>query len=187
MGGPMAQRQPTARLSRECGAPPAVVYDLLTDLRSPLRWGVTEQSSDFRLLSLQALDGPAAVGTVFSSTGTIPMSGKHWEDRSTVTVAVRPSTFEFVTEGRVGSGSRAMQARYVHRYEIAATKDGSLVTYTMTQDRIANPFLRLSLPVIRQLTWRFAIPMLAGRGFRNLLVVAEAKANRISLPASATC
>jgi hypothetical protein len=114
------------------------------------------------------------------------MSGKHWEDRSTVTVAVRPSTFEFVTEGRVGSGSRAMQARYVHRYEIAATKDGSLVTYTMTQDQIANPFLRLSLPVIRQLTWRFAIPILAGRGFRNLLVVAEAKANRISLPASAT-
>jgi hypothetical protein len=114
------------------------------------------------------------------------MSGKRWEDRSTVTVAVRPSTFEFITEARVGSGSRAMQARYVHRYEIAAIKSGSLVTYTMTQEQIANPFLRLALPVIRQLTWRFAIPMLAGRGFRNLLVDAEAPPNEISERAAAT-
>lgn len=182
----MEQQQPTARLSRMCAAPPAVVYDLLTDLRSHLRWGGSEQSSNFRLLSLQAPDGPAAVGTVFSSSGTIPMSAKRWEDRSTVTVAMRPSTFEFVTEGRVGSGSRAMQARYVHRYEIAATKEGSLVTYTMSQEQIANPFLRLALPVIRQLTWRFAIPMMAGRGFRNLLLAAEAKAKGISQPASVT-
>ena len=170
----MAQRQPTARLSRTCAAPPAAVYDLLADLRSHVQWGGAEQSSDFRLLSLQAPDGPAEVGTHFSSTGTIPMSRKQWEDSSIVTVAVRPSTFEFVTEGRVGIGSSAMHARYVHRYEIAPTKGGSLVTYTMTQGQIANPFLRLSLPVIRQLTWRFAIPMMAGRGFRNLLVAAEA-------------
>jgi hypothetical protein len=175
----MGHRRPTARLSRACAAPPAVIYDLLADLRSHLRWGGAEQSSDFRLLSLQAPDGPAEVGTVFSSTGTIPISVKHWEDCSTVTVAVRPSTFEFVTEGRVGSGSRAMHARYVHRYEIAATNGGSLVAYTMTQEEIANPFLRLALPVIRQLTWRFAIPMMAGRGFRNLLIAAEAPANRI--------
>ena len=182
----MAQQQPTARLSRMCAAPPAVVYDLLADLRSHLRWAGTEQSSDFRLISLQAPDGPAAIGTVFSSTGTIPMSGKRWEDHSTVTAAVRPSTFEFVTDGRVGSGTRAMRARYVHRYEMAATKNGSLVTYTMTQEQIANPFLRLALPVIRQLTWGFAIPMLAGRGFRNLLGAAEAQANRIPEPTSPT-
>jgi hypothetical protein len=159
---------------------------LLADLRSHLRWAGAEQSSDFRLLSLKAPDGPANLGTVFSSTGTIPLSGKHWEDRSTVTMAVRPSIFEFVTEGRVGSGSRAMHARYVHRYEIAATKGGSLVTYTMTQEQIAHPFLRLALPVIRQLTWQFAIPMFAGRGLRNLLVAAEARASRISEEASAT-
>jgi hypothetical protein len=170
----MGAQQPTARLSRTCAAPPAAVYDLLADLPSHLVWGGAEQSADFRLLSLQAPDGPAEVGTVFSSTGTIPMSRKHWEDRSTVTVAVRPSTFEFVTEARVGLGSRAMHAQYVHRYDIAATQRGSLVTYTMTQLQIANPFLRLALPVIRHLTWRFAIPMMAGRGFRNLLVAAEA-------------
>jgi hypothetical protein len=172
----MEQRPPTARLSKTCAAPPAAVYDLLADMRSHLQWGGAEQSSDFRLLSLQAPDGPADVGTVFSSTGSIPMSGKHWEDRSRVTVAVRPSTFEFVTEARVGIGTRAMHARYVHRYEIAATKGGSVVTYTMTQEEIANPFLRLGLPVMRQLTWRFAIPMMAGRGFRNLLAAAEATA-----------
>jgi hypothetical protein len=172
----MGQRLPNARLSRTCAAPPAAIYDLLADLRSHLQWGGAQQSGDFRLLSLDAPDGPAGVGTVFSSTGSIPMSGKHWEDRSTVTVAVRPSTFEFVTEAHVGTGTRAMLARYVHRYDVAPTSGGSLVTYTMTQEQIANPFLRLGLPLMRQLTWRFAIPMMAGRGFRNLLAAAEAPA-----------
>jgi TusA-related sulfurtransferase len=65
-----------------------------------LRWGGQEQSGDFRLLSLAAPDGPATVGTTFSTTGAIPMSRKRWEDRSTVTVAARPSTFEFVTDAR---------------------------------------------------------------------------------------
>ncbi len=75
-----------------------------------------------------------------------------------------------------GSGPRAMVARYAHRYEIAPAGGGSRVTYTMTQERIVNPALRLGLPVIRQMTWKFAIPMFAGRGFGNLLADAEAKA-----------
>jgi hypothetical protein len=170
----MGHQLPTARFSRTCEAPPAVVYDLLADLRSHLQWGGTQQSGDFRLLSLDAPDGPAKVGTVFSSTGAIPMSGKHWEDCSTVTVAARPSTFEFVTEAQVGTGGRAMHARYLHRYEIAPNKSGSLVSYTMTQEQMVNPLPRLGFPVMRQLTWRLAIPMMAGRGFRNLLAAAEA-------------
>jgi hypothetical protein len=172
----MGQQLPMIRFSKTCAAPREVVYDMLADLRSHLRWGGAEQSGDFRLLSMDAPDGPAVVGKVFATTGTIPMSVKRWEDRSTVTAAVRPSTFEFVTEGQVGHGRKAMMARYVHRYQIAAAQGGSTVTYTMTQEQIVNPFLRLALPVIRQMMWSVGIPMFAGRGFRNLLADAEAAA-----------
>jgi len=164
------------RLSRTCAAQPAAVYDLLADLRSHLRWAGTEQSGDFRLLSMDAPAGPAVAGTVFATTGTIPMLGMRWEDRSTVTVADRPSTFEFTTEARAGHGDKAMSARYVHRYEIAQTQAGCSVTYTMTQEQINNPFLRLALPVMRQMMWSMGIPMFAGRGLRNLLKDAEAAA-----------
>lgn len=169
----MPQRVPTMRLSRTCAAPPEVVYDMLADLHSHLGWGGARQGRDYRLLSLEAPDGPATVGTVFSTSGAIPMSRKRWEDISTVTAATRPSRFEFVTEGRVGSGRQAMVAGYAHRYEIGPAEDGSTVTYTMTQERMANPLLRLALPVIRQVMWRVGIPMFAGRGFRNLLRDAE--------------
>ncbi|HEY2597680.1 MAG TPA: SRPBCC family protein [Candidatus Dormibacteraeota bacterium] len=172
----MQQRLPAARFSRTCAAPPEVVYDMLADLRSHLRWCGANQRADFRLLSLEAPDGPARVGTIFATTGTIPMSGKRWKDSSTVSAAVRPSTFEFVTEGKVGSGPKAMMARYTHRYELALVEGGSSVTYTMTQQQITNPFLRLALPVIRQMMWRVGIPMYAGRGFRNLIEDAEATA-----------
>jgi hypothetical protein len=158
------------RLSKTCAAPAEVVYDLLTDLQSHLRWGGSQQSGDFRLLSMDAPDGPATVGTKFATTGTIPMTAKRWEDRSTVTKAVSPSLFEFATDAHAG----AMQARYVHRYEIAAASRGCTVTYTMTQEQIARPFLRLGLPVMRQMMWAVGIPMFAGRGFRNLLADAEA-------------
>jgi hypothetical protein len=164
------------RLSKTCAAPCEVVYDMLADLRSHLRWGGEEQSRDFRLISMDAPDGPAAVGTVFATRGTIPMSVRHWEDRSTVTAAARPSTFEFVTEGQVGTGGRAMTARYRHRYEMTTAPGGSTVTYTMIQEQIANPLLRLAIPLLRQMMWSVGIPMFAGRGFRNLLADAEANA-----------
>jgi len=164
------------RLSQTCAAQPEAVYDLLADLRSHLRWAGSEQSGDFRLLSMDAPTGPAVAGTVFRTTGTIPMSATRWEDRSTVTVADRPSTFEFTTEAQAGHGAKAMRARYVHRYELAATPTGCRVTYTMTQEQIANPILRLALPVIRQMMWSMGIPMFAGRGLRNLLRDAEAAA-----------
>lgn len=173
----MGQELQAMRLSKSCAAPPRAVYDMLADLRSHLRWAGQEQSKDFRLLTMTAPEGGARVGTVFTTTGTIPMSGRHWEDRSTVTVAEPGSTFEFLTEARAGVGPRAMVARYRHRYEIAAAEGGCKVTYTMTQEQIANPFLRLGLPVIRQMMWSVGIPMFAGRGFRNLL--RESEASRI--------
>src|ERR1700730_4434863 len=94
-------KQFSMRLTKPCSAPPEIVYDLLADLGSHLTWAGTQQSSDFRLLTLEAPPGPATAGTAFTSTGTIPMSMRHWQDRSEVTVAERPRTFEFVTNATV--------------------------------------------------------------------------------------
>ena len=161
------------RLSKSSSAPPDVVYDLLSDLSTHLTWAGAQQSTDFRLLSLQAPPGPATAGTVFTSTGTIPMSSRRFEDRSKVTVAERPRTFEFVTDATVRRAGHSMEAIYRHRYEITPTSDGSLVSYQLTQLNVTNPFLRLSLPVVRTMSWRVALPFMAGRGFRNLIALAE--------------
>ncbi len=169
--------QLSIRLKRLSSAPPDVVYDFLADLETHLTWAGTQQTSDFRLLSLEAPAGPASVGTTFTSTGTIPMSSRRWEDRSKVTAAERPNTFEFVTTATARGTKRSMEATYRHRYEIAATPGGSKVSYSMTQLTMSNPLLRLGLPVVKNLSWRFAIPFMAGRGFKNLLAVAEQRAH----------
>jgi hypothetical protein len=163
------------RLSGRCSAPPDAVFELLADLRTHLRWGGTEQAGNYRLLSLEAPDGPAGVGTVFITTGAIPMSRRRWEDRSTVTSALRPLTFAFLTEATVRRRHRPMLVRYLHSYAITSCARGSTVTYELTQERIANPFLRLGLPVIRWITWRLAAPLFARRGFSNLLRDAESE------------
>jgi hypothetical protein len=166
------------RLTRHCSAPPDVVYDLLADLRTHIVWGGEQQRSDFRLLSLEAPVGPAGVGTVFTSTGAIPMSLRKWEDRSIVTVAERPHIFQFDTHATMHRPTRSMEATYRHRYEIAAAPGGSDVSYEFTQLDASNPLLRLGLPVVRTMTWRVGIPFMAGRGFRNLLATAEHLAMR---------
>lgn len=169
-------------LTRSCSAPPDVVYDFLADLATHVTWGGTQQTRDFRLLSLEAPAGPASLGTTFTSIGTIPMSSRRWQDRSQVTAAERPNTFEFVTTATARGAKRSMEATYRHRYEIAATPGGSKVTYTMTQLAISNPLLRLGMPVVKDMTWRFGIPFMAGRGFRNLLSIAEQSAHTGTLP-----
>ena len=108
------------------------------------------------------------------------MSLRRWADSSTVTVAARPLTFEFVTHATVHRSRRSMEATYRHRYEIAAAPGGSEVTYVFAQLEVVNPFLRLALPLVRAMTWRVGIPFLAGRGFRNLLATAEQEPNLVS-------
>src|SRR5256885_6180363 len=159
---------PHIRLVGESAASPSSVYDLLADLRSHLDWAGDKQARDFGLVSIDAPKGPAATGTRFTSTGTIPMSGHRWRDESVVTEAVSSSLFELLTDAHAGD----TVARYRHRYEIAPSAHGSRVTYTMTQECIERPMWRLGLPVMRTMTWRFAIPMFAGRDFRNLLAAA---------------
>lgn len=168
------------QLTRSCSAQPDVVYDFLADLGTHVTWAGMQQTRDFRLLSLEAPPGPASVGTNFTSTGTMPMSSLRWVDRSQVTAAERPHTFEFVTTATARGAKRSMEATYRHRYEITAAPGGSKISYTMTQLTISNPLFRLDLPMVKDLTWRFGIPFMAGRGFRNLLSIAEQRVSSTS-------
>jgi len=171
----MEQQLPQLQISQFCKATPEAVYDLLADLRTHIEWGGARQSREFRLVSLDSPPGPAAVGTSFSSTGTIPMSRRHWSDRSTVTVAERPQRFEFTTQATAGEGN-PMTAVYTHTYEITPAAGGSRVTYAMKQLSITNPILRLG-PAMSRMTW-LMMPMFAGRGLRNLLALAEQSKSR---------
>ena len=161
------------QLTRRSSAPPEAIYDCLADLGTHTTWGGRRQLYNFRLRSLEAPAGPAKVGTSFTSTGTVPMSMRRFEDHSRVTVAEGPNAFEFVTDATIRRGRRPMAATYRHRYEIVGTPEGSKVTYTMTALSGTNLLLRLSLPGIRSMTWRMGVPVMAGRGFRNLLTQAE--------------
>src|SRR6266852_3127722 len=138
----MEQHLPQLLISRFSKASPDAVFDLLANLRTHIEWGGARQSREFRLFSLDAPPGQATVGTSFSSTGTIPMSRRHWSDRSTVTVADRPQKFEFTTQARAGERN-AMTAVYRHTYEIAPAARGSCVTYSMWQLSITKSIFRL--------------------------------------------
>jgi hypothetical protein len=94
---------------------------------------------------------------------------------------MRPTDSSPTSQQRA-EAQHSMEATYRHRYEIAATPGGSKVTYSMTQLTMSNPLLRLGLPGVKTLTWRLGIPFMAGRGFRNLLAIAEERAHRGRLP-----
>lgn len=166
----------TATLTDRGSAAAESVYDLLADIHSHLVWAGERQRPDYRLTSLEGPGGTARVGSVFTSTGRIPMSNAHWEDRSTVTAADRPTHFEFVTEGTV-KGRRTLTSLWLNRYEISRLPSGSAVTYRLSLLEVDNPFLRIR-PPMRAFTFRFGIPMFSGPGLRNLLRLAEEREER---------
>jgi len=165
--------EPALRFEGTTRAPAEVVYDLLADLRSHLEWAGERQSETTRLLTLDAPEGPATVGTEFRTTGS---DGKvaRWIDRSVVTEATRPEVFEFVTEGRREGkpGSRPWLATAIHRYVITPGPDGCTVTYTEELTRLDGAFWVMTAPVIRGLVWRMAAKYMR-RGFDGLLALAE--------------
>ena len=112
-------RNPVLRFEGTTRAPAQTVYDLLADLRSHLEWAGNRQLETTRLLSMEGPDGPAVVGTEFTSTGSDGKQAR-WTDRSVVTEADRATTFEFVTEGvRHGKpGSEPWRSTAVHRYDL---------------------------------------------------------------------
>lgn len=167
----------TVTVEHESSASAEAVWDVVADLRSHARWGGERQKPKTRILSIEAPEGPAVVGTEFSTTGADPMG--RFSDRSVVTEATRPSTFEFVTEASLETKKGARSDwTVVHRYELASTGTGCRITYTVRIARIS------ALPGMLAI---FNVPVLSGlalkgsagvgrRGIRNLAALAEERA-----------
>jgi hypothetical protein len=155
-------------------ARPEEVYDVLADLRSHLEWGGSRQFRSFRLLSLEAPNGLADVGTLFTSTGRIPMNRSRFDDRNEVTQADRPQVFEISTRSTIPWPKRPhAEGTFVNRFEISPDGDGSRVVYTSEQLRFLEPPWGIRYPLLRNVTYRVWIPIWSRRGFRNLLRMAE--------------
>jgi hypothetical protein len=118
-------------------ASPEAVYDTISDLRNHLDWSGERASSEtFKLLTLEAPDGPATVGTTFTSSGAADNGTFH--DRSVVTVASRPSTFVIETDAHLDrKRGRPWDAHFSHRYDVARDGEGSRITYTETVERVS--------------------------------------------------
>jgi hypothetical protein len=153
---------------------PAVVYDVLADLRTHLSWAGERQGATSRLTSIDAPDGPADVGTEFRTTGRDPMGT--FRDTSVVTEATRAEVFEFVTEARLETTKGAtVEWTNVHRYELRPTAHGTRVRYTIRVVRVSElpGMLRtMGMPVLSSLVMK-AARRLAERGVRNLVALAE--------------
>lgn len=124
------------RTSATSKASPEVVYEVIADLRNHLEWSGERASSEtFKLLSLEAPEGPAAVGTTFTSTGA---GGKDtFHDRSAVTEATRPHRFVIDTDARLErKRAEPWEAHFSHRYDIQPEGDGSRIVYTETVERV---------------------------------------------------
>jgi hypothetical protein len=155
-------------------ARPERVYDVLADLRSHLEWAGNRQYRSFRLLSLDAPDGPAEVGTRFASTGRIPMNRARFENRNEVTTAERPHLFAITTESTIAWPTRPhATGTFVNTFEISPDVDGSRVVYRSEQLRFLEPAWGLRYPLLRNITYRIWVPIWSRRGLRNLLRMAE--------------
>jgi hypothetical protein len=117
-------------------APPDAVFDTIVQLRAHLEWSGERAASDtFKLLELDAPDGPAVVGTEFTSSGAADNGTFH--DRSVVAEATRPSVFVIETDSRLDrTRGETWHAHFTHRYDIAPEMDGSRITYTETISRV---------------------------------------------------
>jgi hypothetical protein len=124
------------RTSVTSRASPDVVYDTIADLQAHLEWSGERANSDtFKLLSLEAPDRRATVGTTFTSTGAADNGTFH--DRSVVTEASTPGRFIIETDSRLDrKRGKVWQAHFSHRYDIEPEGDGSRISYTETVERV---------------------------------------------------
>ncbi|HET8525809.1 MAG TPA: SRPBCC family protein [Actinomycetota bacterium] len=117
-------------------ASPEAVYDVIADLRNHLQWSGDMAADDgFKMLSLDAPEGPAAAGTRFSSSGSAQKDT--FRDRSVVTEATRPTVFVIETDATLERKSApTWEAHFVHRYDITHEGGGSRIVYTETIERV---------------------------------------------------
>lgn len=171
-------RELRVHLGEACKAPPEAVYELLADIRSHLEWaGNRQPKKNFRLLSLEAPEGPASVGTEFRSTGADPMG--RFADSSVVTEASRPSLLEFVTEARLSTKKgKVVEWTNVHRYELAPEAGGCRISYTLRAVRISElpgSMAMFKVPGLRWVGLKVSASY-ARRSVRNLARMAEERA-----------
>src|SRR5918999_1978073 len=124
------------QISVTSAAPPQTVYETIADLRNHLEWSGERASSEtFKLLSIDGPDGPATIGTAFSSSGAADNGTFH--DRSVVTVASSPTTFVIETDAHLDrKRGRPWDAHFSHRYDVTPEGEGSRITYTETVERV---------------------------------------------------
>jgi Polyketide cyclase / dehydrase and lipid transport len=117
-------------------ASPEAVYDVIADLRNHLVWSGERAASDgFKMLSLEAPEGPATVGTTFTSSGSAGRDTFH--DRSVVTEASRPNRFVIETDARLErKRAETWEVHFSHRYDIQPHGEGSRILYTETVERV---------------------------------------------------
>jgi len=175
VGRPSAlKRELVVRLVETSRAPVEAVYDLLADVPGHLEWGGRQQRTKYRLLSVEAPEGPAVVGTEFRTTGADAMG--EFADSSVVTEATRPRLFEFVTEARLTT-KKGVVAEWtnVHRYELMPKGGGCVIVYSLRTLRISElpgPMAAFNIPGLRALLLRLGGSNLR-RGLRNLARRAE--------------
>jgi Polyketide cyclase / dehydrase and lipid transport len=173
-GANALKRELVVRVEATSRATPQAVYGVLSDLRTHLRWAGEQQKPKTRLVSIEAPEGRAVVGTEFRTTGLDPLGT--FSDRSVVTEAVPGKAFEFVTEAELTTKKgRRVDWTNVHRYELEATADGTRIVYAIRIVRISELTGMLAMfkaPVLRELSLK-ASSGVADRGARNLARLAE--------------
>lgn len=176
-GSNALHRKVAVHLERASRAPAEAVYALLADPRTHVVWGGERQGKKSRLLSVETTDDIATVGTEFSTTGADPMG--RFADRSVVTVAEPPRSFEFVTEARLTTKKgKVADWTNVHHYEIRPTDDGCRISYSLRITRISalpGMLAWFNVPVLGSLVTK-AAASLPKRGLRNLTDMAEERA-----------
>jgi hypothetical protein len=86
--------------------------------------GGTRTNEKFKLLSLEAPEGAAVVGTTFTSSGTADDGTFH--DRSVVTEVSAPNRFIIETDSRLDRmHGKPWEVHFSHRYDVQPQAGGS--------------------------------------------------------------
>ena len=119
----------TFRTTAMSTAPPQAVFDVLCDLPANLDWsGERAEDDSYKLLSLDATEPIARVGTRFSSTGANFNGTFH--DTSVVTELAPPGRFAYETDATLErKRGREWRAHFAHRYDIRPDGSGSRIEY----------------------------------------------------------
>lgn len=159
-------------------ARPDAVIAVLRAPREHLAWaGTRSPQSTFRLLTLEADEPLASVGSTFRSTGAAANGTFH--DTSVVTVA-EPGAFAFRTTSRLDRKHGAeLRLTFDHRYDVTPSGDGARIAYTC-RGHDANYVPYWLQPVMRPFTRRM-IQRLMTRQLHLLATLAEEESTSGSL------